>query len=182
MAVDSYDKILVSRDSNGAGGSLGSATLSELRGWNGWGDYADREYTEGSPFQPATTVWTDLPNNAVGGPRAYEPDIGTLFSGNKILGRTGDSLVLTIEMTAKPTTAAVTYLDLAIDIGGAIGRIYPQNIAFPKGQNVARPFSFSFGVYTLDTWEANGGQIVVNPSAAMDIYGIRTVVIRTSAP
>jgi hypothetical protein len=182
MILDSNDKILVSRDINVYGGEVGAATLSEVHAWSGWGDYVDTQYTSGVPFQPAADQWTNLPNNALAGPRGYEPSVGALFEGGKILGRTGDSLLITIEMTALPTTAAVTYLDMAINIGGTVGRIYPRTFTFPKGQSMPRAFSFTVGAYTLETWEANGGQIQLNPSAAINIYDHRVIIIRTTAP
>jgi hypothetical protein len=182
MVLDSNDKIIVTRDTLEGAGERGAATLSEIHGWSGWGDYVDTQYTSGSPFQPAADTWTNLPNNALAGPRGYEPSVGALFAGGKILGRAGDSLLITIEMTALPTTAAVTYLDMAIDIGGAVGRIYPRTFTFPKGQSSPRAFSFTVGAYTLETWEANGGQIQLNPSHTIDIYDHRVVIIRTTAP
>lgn len=182
MALDDNDKIHVTRyDETTGGGTQGSAILAEINGFTGWSNHNDNTYTEGSPFQPAADEWTAFDSADYTSLETQLPtDVTELFDkvNSLILGRNGDGINITIELTAKPTTANATYLDTAIDIGGGVGRIYPRTLTFPKGQNVARTVSYSFNAYTLDTWEANGGAIVFNPTAAIDIYGLRVILTR----
>ena len=150
--------------------------------WTGWGDYVNGEYTEASPLQPAVGQWTLVDWDNVTVRDSQKPlDVETLFdlTTSGITGRNGDGLMCAVELIGKPTTNNPTYVDFAIDIGGAIGRIYPQEFSFPRGQGVARPRTIPFPPYTLDTWEANTGRIAVNPNAGIDLYGFRVVVHRT---
>lgn len=150
--------------------------------WTGWVNITDGLYTEGSPFQPPTGQWTHMVFGNANVLDTQKPlDVDELFDlvSSTITGRAGDGIAVTIEFTAEPTTATQTFLEAAIDIGGAVGRIYPRTLTFPKGQGNPRTISFSFNGYTLDTWEANGGKLVFNPNAAIDIYGARIVVHRT---
>lgn len=164
----------------------GKADLSEAEAGTGpdtgWEDIVDGQYTSGSPFQPSTSSWTAIDFDSITRRNSQVPaDVGSFFDDatSTITGRNGDGISITLEFTAKPTTATVTYLDVAFDIGGGIGRIYPRTITFPKGQNQERIVSFNVDGYTLDTWEQNGAAIVFNPNAAIDIFGCRVVVTRT---
>ncbi len=184
MPIDDDDKIMVVyHDSSTGEGIVGSITKDELGlplvPQTGWGDYADTEYTSVSPFVPTVDTWVPLPNNALAGPRSQEPDGIEFYTDGKITGRNGDAILITAELTATPTSSTETFLDIAINIGGAIGRIYPQTLSFPKGQGQARNLHFTVGAYTLDTWEANGGQVEVRTNAGVNIYNIRYVITRT---
>lgn len=150
--------------------------------WSGWVDVIDLDHTEIAPFQPPEDVWSPIyfPNVTVVD-QQKPVDVEAMFdiTNSKIIGRNGDGLGVTIELTAKPTTNTITYLDVAMDIGGAVGRIYLRELGFPRGVGVPRTTSFSFFAYTLDTWEANGANIVFRPNASVDIYDFRMVLTRT---
>lgn len=178
--IDFDDKIWVSRYDPATGGAtLTAITRGEFNAHLGWGDYIDTQYTEGSPFVPTVGIWQPLPNNALAGPRDHEPVGLPLYGDGKIRGFEGDALTITVEMAAKPTTGTETYLDMAIDIGGTIGRIFPSTKSFPRGLGFERYFHFTVGCYTLDTWEANGGTVVIRPNADIEIYNIRYVITRS---
>lgn len=149
----------------------------------GWAVYNDTQYTSGSPFALAgDSVQRTLPNNAASKIETQKPtDVDTFYDavGQKITGRNGDGILITVELTGRPTTATATFLEVTVDIGGAVGDIYPRTMTFPKGNGVPRTHSFTVAGYTLDTWEANGGTVEVASNANIDLYGVRYIITRT---
>ena len=70
-------------------------------------------------------------------------------------------------------SGASQYLDIWIDIGGAVGELYRQTFSFPRGAGVERGILYALpSGYTLGTWEANGGTVKVRTNATLDIYAI----------
>lgn len=159
----------------------GVQPLIDTNLYTGWGSYADGQYTSGSPFALTQDTDTDLPNNAASKLETQLPIDVTKFydeSTTKITGRNGDGLLITKEFKVVPASATNTYIDVWIDIGGSVGELYRRSVTFNKGiqeYNV----HISYGAYTLDTWEANGGQVRVRSNTNCDIYGIRYVLTRT---
>ena len=96
-----------------------------------------------------------------------------------ITGRNGDGINITIEFKLRPTTSSNTRVTLAIDIGGAVGEIFPRDFVLAKGNGVEHFYLSSFNAYTLGTWEANGGSVRVSSTAPVQIYDIRYVITRT---
>jgi lysophospholipase L1-like esterase len=147
---------------------------------SGWADYADTTYTSGSPFALAANTDTLLPNNGAGGEKLYEPDGRKLYDTDNelITGVAGEQRGITINMKVTPG-GANGYLEVWIDIGGAIGELYRRIVSFPKGSGVEREITISTNpAYTLDTWEANGGAIYVRSNVACDIHSIRYIISR----
>ncbi|WP_235298217.1 hypothetical protein [Portibacter marinus] len=156
-----------------------SNTVSDL---SGWADYADTTYKESSPFALAGGVKVTLPNNAEKIVDFQKPlDVPTFYDKDNsiITGRNGDGINIVVEFKVKPTTASSTRITSAIDIGGAVGEIYIRDFILSKGQGVEHHFLTSFSGYTLGTWEANGGQVRVISTDAVEIYDIRFVITRT---
>ncbi|MFD2824669.1 hypothetical protein ACFS5M_13385 [Lacinutrix iliipiscaria] len=148
----------------------------------GWADYADGTYTSASPLSLTSSNKITLPNDASVTRDSQKPTDITEFydsTNSKITGRDGDGLNIVIEFKAKPTTASITKLTVAIDIGGAVGEIYTRDFILSKGNGVEHYYLSSFTAYTLDTWEANGGTVKIVSDAAADIYDIRYVLTRT---
>ena len=140
----------------------------------GWADYVDTQYTSESPFSLAADTPVDLPNNAGTVVNSQIPDdITAFYDGEVITGREGDGMIVTINFDALPTNANTTYLEVWIDIGGSVGELYRRIVSFPKGNGVVRPVTMSTAVYTLDTWESNGGTVRVSANNTCDIYDIR---------
>lgn len=141
----------------------------------GWASYVDTQYTQASPFTLLTGSAANLPNNAGTVIDSQKPiDIGTFWdsAAQKITGRTGDNLDAMIYFKAVPS-AANQYLDVWVDIGGAIGELYRQTFSFPRGSGTPRGILYSLpSAYTLGTWEANGGEVFVESNADVDIYDI----------
>lgn len=149
--------------------------------YTGWADYADTQYTSASPFVVSTTKLT-LPNNATIIRDNQKPiDITTFYNStdSTITGRDGDGINITIEFKARPATPNLTRITVAIDIGGAVGEIYPRDFILSKGSGIEHFYLSSFGAYTLNTWEANGGKIRIISTAPTEIYDIRYVIMRT---
>jgi hypothetical protein len=89
--------------------------------------------------------------------------------------------MISVDFKAKPTNAGTTYLETWIDIGIPGVDLYKRIVSFPKGNGVERPIGFTSGVYTLDTWEANGGLVYAQANNTCDVYDIRFVLHRTHA-
>jgi hypothetical protein len=106
-----------------------------------------------------------------GGTSGATATVDALRSGY-ITGRNNDNLDLMLYFKAIPS-AVSQWLDIWIDIGGAVGELYRQTFSFPKGSGVERGILYALpAAYTRDTWEANGGVIYVRSDASLDIYSI----------
>ena len=148
----------------------------------GWADYVDTQYTSGSPFAVTADTDTALPNNAGTVRDTYKPvDVTEFYDGTVITGREGDGINITFEARAITSSASGAYIEIWLDIGGAVGEIY-RGIwgTFPKGNNIEAGLLRSFSAYTLDTWESNGATVYVRSNVAMNLYDIRYVITRTS--
>ena len=162
--------------SSGLWGSIATALntmFTTIFGRTGWAQYADTLYTSGSPFNLPATTATVLPNNAGNTIETQRPsDVTSFYEGGKITGRNGDNLDIMIYFKAKPS-AVDQYIDVWIDIGGAVGELYRQTFTFPKGVGVERGIMYSLSsAYTLNTWESNGGTVYIESSASAQIYDI----------
>jgi len=147
---------------------------------SGWGDYVDTQYTSGSPLSLSADTDTQLPNNRGTIVDSEKPSDITEFvnSSGLIVGNEGDAYVLTIEYKIVPTDPGTTYVETWIDIGGAVGELYRRIVSFPKGNGVERTVTFSTGVYTLNTWEANSGTPYIRANGTANVYDIRFIVYR----
>ena len=160
--------------------------LERLSNSSGWASYADGTYTEGSPLELAIDTDTLLPNDATTTIETQKPyDITEYYDGSTIIGKNGDSAVITIDFLAKPTSGTTTYIEIWLDITGGTGtptnlaNLYKRIISFPKGNGIERPIVLSTLVYSLDTWDANGAVVKVRANGTCDIYDIRYVISRT---
>jgi len=156
----------------------------------GWGNYVDDQWDEAGPLQlvadtrtqvlfdtAGATIESQLPVDILEDP---DPARRTMVDGDNslILGRNGDAYLVTIEFKAKPTNANSTILEADIDIGGGIPPLYGRTFTFPKGVNVEKNVTFTTSIYTLNTWEANGGKFYLKGSNTFDIYDFRIVMNR----
>ncbi len=150
-------------------------------GDTGWADYQDTTtLTSASPLQLAADTDTQLTIAAnVVRETQLPDDVAAFFANDKILGRNGDGIAITLEFKAKPTNAGTTLLEAWFDIGGSVGELYCRPISFPKGVNVERAVNFTVIGYTLDTWETNGAAIYLRANNTCDIYEPRVVITRT---
>lgn len=149
---------------------------------SGWGDYVDTTYTQGSPQLITGNTDTILINNAGAGVRAQEPEGVVFVADNKIVGRFGESIAMSIEFIMTPTESATTLCEVWFDIGGSIGQLYRRPFTFPKGQGVERKITFTQLGYTYDTWVANGASVYVRTNGNASVYGTRFLINRGHVP
>lgn len=147
----------------------------------GWGQYSDTANTcAGTPFAIAADTDTNVPNNAGSVIETYKPrDVTTFYDGTVITGRTGDGLLITVDMIANPTSVSTTYAEVWFDIGAPVGELYRRIITFPKGNGVIRPINFTVAGYTLNTWEANGATVRIRTNGTATICDVRYIITRT---
>ena len=160
-----------------------NSNFNELYGMTGWGAYSDTAYTSASPFTvTAGTPKQSLPNNAGSKIETQLPnDVVTFYNGTTITGRDGDGLLITLELKAKPVTnTSDVRLLTTIDIGGSIGEIYTKEIFLTKGVGVEHYILKTVNAYTLDTWESNGGTVMIEAfNSDIEVYDIRYIITRT---
>lgn len=150
--------------------------------YSGWGVYNDTQFTEAAPGMVAGNTTYYMPNNAGNKIESQLPlDVATFYdtSTQSITGRNGDGLNVVIEFKLKPTTNLNTRVTLSIDIGGGVGEIYKRDFTLTKGVGEEHFYLSSFDAYTLGTWQANGGRVLIRSTAAVEVYEIRYVLTRT---
>lgn len=154
---------------------LTPSQVNTLIGNTGWGAYI---HTGAAQALTANNKVT-LTNNAGTILHNEKPsDIPAFYSGGLITGRAGDSIAVGIELTFTPSDGTASSLYLAIDIGGAVGEIYPDDFAILKGQDVPHRISYNVTAYTLDTWQANGGAVKVLADGPGAVTAMRYVIHR----
>lgn len=150
--------------------------------YTGWGDYTDTQFTSTSAGFVAANTNFFLPNNGGNTNESQKPiDIPTFYdtTTQRIIGRNGDGLNVVLQFKARPLTNNITTVTLSIDIGAPVGRIYTRDIVLSKGFNQEHFYLSSFSAYTLGTWEANGGRVIIRTNRNIEIYDIRYVLTRT---
>lgn len=167
-----------------AGQEVSAVKLYQLRDWAGWGFYRDGTYTKDNPFIPPRREWVMIPTDQTGNTLKKQEPMGTpLFVDNKVTGREGDALIIGLRFKMSATRRN-TWADIAIDIGTEDNpiRIAPQTVQFVKNRNDEQGFVLTYLVYTLDTWEKNGGAFMVYANRAnTKFYDISVSVTRTHA-
>jgi len=122
-------------------------------------------------YRLLNVVGTFTTETITGGTSGATATISTVGSG-KITGRDGDGLDVMVYFRAEPS-AVDQWLDIWIDLGGAVGEIYRQTFSFPKGSGVERGVLYALSsAYTRSTFELNGGAIYVRSNASLDIYAM----------
>ena len=164
--------------SNGELGSSVRAKLNEtidlVNQQSGWASYVDTAHVNaGTAFTIPANTDTLVPNNAGTVIDSQKPtDITTFYDGTVITGRNGDSLDMMLYFKAIPSQVN-QYIDIWVDIGGAIGELYRQTFSFPRGAGVERGILYSLpSAYTLGTFAANGGTVYARSNATVDIHSI----------
>lgn len=167
----------------GAGANGIAAFAAIMSKTTGWASYVDTTHTSGSPYAITADTDTHLqiePDTVIDGQKP--DDVTAFYVGSpdyEITGRNGDNLDLMLYFKAVPSNAT-QWLDVWIDIGGAIGEIYRQTFSFPKGVGVERGVLYAIpSGYTAATWAANGGKVYVRSNHDMDIYDINLNIDRS---
>ena len=107
-------------------------------------------------------------------------DTGPLWdtATNKITGRNGDAINIKIQFVFTPTNSSATEIDIEVDIGGSIGVVEYDTRALTRGAGNPHNITLAFPAYTLDTWEANGGEIYVEVDGPGSVTALRIVIVR----
>ena len=98
---------------------------------------------------------------------------------NTITGRNGDAIDIKIQFVFTPTSAAATEIDIEVDIGGGVGVVEYDTRALTRGAGNPHNITLAFPAYTLNTWEANGGEIYVEADGPGSVTALRIVIVRT---
>lgn len=157
-----------------------SGSVTAANDLTGWAQYTDTTYTSASRFTLATDTKVTLPNSGSKLAPQIPVDITDFYDSGtqKIIGRNGDGYSVGIEFKIVPDSVAASLVTVAIDIGGAIGEIYPSTYILDKGVGVVHNAYFNLAVYTLGTWEANGGDVKIVCNGPAGVYDIRYVFHR----
>lgn len=141
----------------------------------GWAAYVHT----GAAQAIAADTETALVNDAGAKLEGQQPiDVASLYDGAVVTGRNGDSIMVGVEFTFTPDDGTASMLRLSIDIGGGIGKLYPEEFPITSGAAVEHKVSYHPPAYTLDTWEANGGTLKVETDGPGVITGVRYVIHR----
>ncbi len=149
----------------------------------GWADYVDDRYTSASRLSVPRNVDFALPNNGLGGVKAYAPEGIDLFADGKVTGREGEVLLLTQELTVQrdPNRTGEFDFETWLDIGGVIPPLFRRYYRI-RGGGQERKIVSTTMVYTLDTWAANGAATMIRSSVDVHVWAMRTLVARVSVP
>lgn len=127
----------------------------------------------------STTDFVDT-EEITGGTSSATADLDDDPTTGRLTGQEGDAYNIVIEMKVRPTSGASNIrLQVVIDIGGAVGEIYPRDFSLTKGNGVEHFYLSSFNYYTLNTFEANGGDVKFRVfNSTVEVYDIRYVITR----
>lgn len=157
-----------------------TVTPATLANMSGWATYNDTQYTEQNPLElGGNRQWQMLPNNA--GFRIDDQlpaDVTSFYENGKIIGRSGDGIGIAIRFKMQASTNGLVGFHTGVDIGGSQGIIFEDDHTPAKGRNTEQPITSSFQGYQLDTWEANGGVVMIKPRNAIRVYDISYFIQR----
>jgi len=155
----------------------------------GWANFADSQYTVGSPLSlnAGNSYRVKLTNDGLrAGSSTAEWPIGLTLPWdtvtNKLIG-TGDGDKFTYRLNFKAQDgAASVLLDIIFDIGGAIGEISRRSQSIAKGASIETSIEAYSSYFTGATFVANGGEIFLDASFSsndVDIWEISLLIEKT---
>ncbi|MEM6493692.1 MAG: head-tail adaptor protein [Pseudomonadota bacterium] len=166
-----------------ASDDYGAIDLSQLQpietavadGYTGWAAYVHT----GADQVAVVGTETALLNDAGFAITSQLPtDVSALYDGTRVTGREGDSVIVAAELTFTPDDGQASNINVSIDVGGAIGKLYPQDFPITKGALEEHKISYVAPAYTLDTWEANGGVLTYQVDGPGTFSAVRYVIHR----
>lgn len=95
-----------------------------------------------------------------------------------IIGLEGDAYDISLDWTITQNSPSATEFKYWINIGGAVGAIYPTTYQVDKGNGNSQAYNKTTTVYTLDTWEANGGKIQFVSDNDITVSDVRINIFR----
>jgi len=173
---DGIELTVVSTDGQAALDLSGLSPLPDAATtYSGWAAYIHN----GASQPIAADTDTAMINNAGVVIESQKPaDVATFYDGTTITGRSGDSIATGIEFTFTPDDGDASLLTVCIDIGGSVGKLYPEEVLIVSGASVPHKVSYHPPAYTLDTWEDNGGVVTVTVDGPGVISAVRYVIHR----
>lgn len=155
--------------------------MSILHAGLGWAQYIDGDYSSGSP--QAISGRTKLELNAVAG-SIIETDLPKGYStlwdsaNDKFTpDAEGDAYDLRLSFTMDQTSGSFFngFLDIELDIGGALGVIWEQSVVSVRS---AQRHSVSIPIFVGSTFIVNGGTFYLEPGAnTFDVYNAQLFVL-----
>lgn len=156
---------------------------------SGWANYADSQYTSGSPLAVAAGVKTQITINGSGSATniAFANGMHTdVWSGNVFRpADIGECYNLRLTCTvAQATSGTGTYVTFEADIGtvGVPFIAATESVSLLKGQGVATQMTISAPFFTLDTFGRNGAKLYITPSVDITAWGFALFIQRTFKP
>jgi hypothetical protein len=141
----------------------------------GWGSYTHT----GAAQTLSAGVKVTLTNNAGTIIDSQKPDdIAAFYSGGLVAGRNGESAIIGVNIVFTPSSALASTLYMAVDIGGSIGEIEPDDFSVLKGSGVAHRINYTKAPYMGATFAANGGAIKVMSDGPGEITGTTYLIHR----
>lgn len=159
--------------------SITGQATSNIMNDTGFGFYVDSQYTEAVPFMLLADTITDMPNNAATTNEGNLPsDVTTFYDGTKITPKNeGDTIDLNVNFKVK-TSVNNSWVKLVVDIGGAVGQIFPQTFTLPRGTGEEQAVTFVVNGYCGSTFIPNGGIVKLLSNNPLMIYDISYVISR----
>lgn len=93
-----------------------------------------------------------------------------------IIGRFGDAYVANYEIIVTQNTNSDTKISYCIDIGNGIPPLYKNGSDLNRGIGTITDVNKSTGIYTLDTWEANGGKLKITTDNEVEVIYKRLIL------
>lgn len=148
----------------------------------GWELVSDSQYTDANPLAVnAITGPQQITINGLGDQNFSNylpPGVDRLWNTttNRIEShRIGAAYNVRLTMTGRALTNN-SVVSIRMDIGGTVGAIWAQDIIFPKGLTQDTPFSFTIPTIALDTFAANGAQLIIESSDSAEFYDFAILI------
>jgi hypothetical protein len=163
------------------GANSRKAPLSILRNTYdvGWGLYADAAAAiEGNAVTiPANTRTLITIDGGAGSITSYVNGSGIQWTGNAHQNvNVGDGFSIRLSFNAKKTTGSPAYVLIEHDIGTGTPNIVGAQEQALRQDTVGHPITFNFIVYSLDTYQANGGRFYITSSAEIQVWNKRVLI------
>ena len=156
--------------------------FDEVYSFTGWEQITDSTYTVGSPLTIATGVTGKIQTGTVTKIQTQLPTGVTTFwdtTTDKLVAvNNGDAFTLSLRFKAKMDVNN-GYFDVALNIGGALGKISNETAVFTRISGTEQNFDIDFSYFTGTTFITNGGTIEIIPmNGNIEIYDIVLVIFR----
>jgi len=181
----SFAEKSVARIAGVAGGI--DVTLPYLQ--SGWANYADSQYTVGSPRVILAGVRTQITINGLGAAtnityaNGMHSDVwsGNIFKPSAL----GEAFTVRLGCTIAQTNSGTgAYVNFETDIGtpGVPFIASSTSLSLLKGQGIATQLTLSTPFFCLDTFGLNGGKLYITPNVDITAWGFSIFIQRTFKP